>query len=291
MPDRPNRVRNTVLLLILIGFLLAVVLLLLPSRSEDGSSLLDDTFIDTAEDKPGPSASVPEREQEPRTPDQQKLRLAVVIDDVGYNMPHLEPFLRFPAAMTIAVLPHLPYSDESAREADRSGKEVILHCPMEPLGSENPGPGAIMADQDDAQIRRLLDEAFQSVPAALGMNNHMGSRIMQNDRIMRIVMNQLRERAGFFLDSKTISSSVAVDIADEYGVPHLSRSVFLDNDGTEAAIKEQFLKGMEIAEEQGFAVLIGHVQNLSILNVWAELLPEMESRGVEAALLSELMGS
>jgi polysaccharide deacetylase 2 family uncharacterized protein YibQ len=123
------------------------------------------------------------------------------------------------------------------------------------------------------------------------MNNHMGSRIMQNDRVMRIVMDHLSSRAGFFLDSRTVSGSVAGNIAEEYGVPHLARSVFLDNDGSETAIRRQFLSGIEIAEKQGFAVLIGHVQNAAILEVWAELLPEMESRGVEMARLSELLGS
>jgi hypothetical protein len=51
--------------------------------------------------------------------------LVFVIDDAGNNLRELEPFLRIPGPLTIAVLPGLPYSAEAARRIRAAGKEVI----------------------------------------------------------------------------------------------------------------------------------------------------------------------
>ena len=90
--------------------------------------------------------------------------LVFVIDDAGHNLRDLEPFLAFPGPLTIAVLPGLPYSAETARRVRAAGKELFLHQPMESIGGRNPGPGAIRSgmgrDEIRAIISRNLDELW-----------------------------------------------------------------------------------------------------------------------------------
>jgi polysaccharide deacetylase 2 family uncharacterized protein YibQ len=210
----------------------------------------------------------------------------VVLDDAGYDLGQLEAYLAYPGPLTIAVLPHLAHSSEAARLAREAGKDVILHCPMEPLGAADPGPGAIETADSRERIWERLDSAFRSVPQAVGMNNHMGSRLMSDPRAVSAIMEYLAARGGFFLDSRTTAHSVAREEARRHGVPFLERNVFLDNVVSGDAIAEQLEQALDIAEGAGSAVVIGHVTNLEVLSVLEKFEPELSRRGIELTSLS-----
>ncbi len=215
-------------------------------------------------------------------------RLAVVIDDVGNNLEDLAPFLQIPGPLTFAVLPALPHSGEAARRVHAAGKQVIVHMPMEAAGGQNPGPGAIFVDQSDAEVRERLERALESVPYAQGINNHMGSRVIADSRVMAVVMDTLADHGLSFLDSRTTADTVAAVAAAQRGVPFLQRSVFLDNVADADKIEEQLAKGVELALEKGSAILIGHVQNEATREVLSRRLPELEARGIEQVTLAAL---
>jgi polysaccharide deacetylase 2 family uncharacterized protein YibQ len=279
-----TRIRNSLLILILIGFALSLILILLP-RGEEKPDIVES--VESAGQTDEQVREVPEEIPSESKPT--AVYLAVVIDDAGYSLSNLEPFLRYPGPLTIAILPHLTYSVESAENARKAGKDVILHCPMEPLGDEDPGPGAILVEHDKEKIQSLLEAAFQSVPEAVGMNNHMGSRVMQDSRVMETIMSDLKSRKKFFLDSRTVPNSMAEFYASRYGVSFLERNIFLDNDNQLNAIRKQFLEGVELAKNQGYAILIGHVSNRAILTIVEELSPWLEQQGVEMTTLAELL--
>jgi hypothetical protein len=239
------------------------------------------------EQRPVARTTAVERSTEPRAP--VRGRLAVVIDDVGNNLDDLAPFLRIPGPLTFAVLPALPHSGEAARRAHAAGKQVIVHMPMEAVGGQNPGPGAIFVAQDDAEIRARLDRALESVPYARGINNHMGSRVIADRRAMGAVMDVLAARGLAFLDSRTTSDTVAAVVAAERGVPFLERSIFLDNVAEADKVAEQFAHGVSLALEKGSAILIGHVQNEATLDVLSRLLPQLEARGIEQSTLAGML--
>jgi polysaccharide deacetylase 2 family uncharacterized protein YibQ len=211
----------------------------------------------------------------------------VVIDDAGYSLETLQPFLEYSGPLTVAVLPNLPLSREAARRVRESGKELILHLPMEPVGGEDPGPGAIMTGQNEETILGLLERSFESVPGARGANNHMGSRAMADPRVMRVVMRYFSESGRFFLDSGTTDHSRAEELAGRYGVPLLKRSVFLDNepDGIDSRLEE----GYELAKASGAAVLIGHVKSPEILTALSRLAPLWRREGAEIVGLADLL--
>ena len=301
MRNQNTRFRNTVILLLVAVFLLCLLIIFFPRRSIEVQT--GPTDEPSAGEKPSdePATDIPAAEVRPSDepaagepasgvrPSDEPAHLAIVIDDAGYNLSLLEPFLKFPAPLTVAVLPHLEYSSDAARRTLEAGKEVILHCPMEPIGDSDPGPGVIEDGLEAEEIRDLLDRAFTSVTEAGGMNNHMGSKVMQDPRVMDIIMEYLEEKGKFFLDSRTVSSSVAESAAEEHGVLHLSRSVFLDNDGSADAIRKQLIDGVELAKHQGYAILIGHVYNPAIITVLEEIYPTLEGQGVRVTFLSELL--
>lgn len=215
--------------------------------------------------------------------------LYFVIDDVGYNIQQLEPFLKFPAPLTISVLPGLAYTVEAADLARRAGKEVILHLPMEPLNGEDPGPGAIYANMGENEIDRVLNEHMRELPFVKGVNNHMGSLVTADRRVMFAVLSFLKREKLYFLDSLTTSRSVAGEIAGELQLPFIERSVFLDNQREKQAIKEAIEQGLTIAEKKGFAVMIGHVWSNELAELLMELYPGFIEEGYSLEQLSAFL--
>ncbi|MDR0465719.1 MAG: divergent polysaccharide deacetylase family protein, partial [Treponema sp.] len=133
----------------------------------------------------------------------QKGALVFVIDDAGNNLRELDPFLNISGPLTIAVLPGLPYSVEAAKRIRAAGKEVILHQPMEALGAQNPGPGAIYSGMSRQEIREILSRNVEEVGPVTGINNHQGSLITMDREIMLVILDFCREHGIYFLDSRT----------------------------------------------------------------------------------------
>ena len=189
-----------------------------------------------------------------------------------------------------AVLPQLPGSAAAALALARSGKDVLLHLPMEPRGapSARPGPGVVLVSQSDAEIRATLAADLDSVPRASGVNNHMGSLATADRRVMRVVAGELARRRLFFVDSRTTDQTVAAETAAEAGVPCASRRVFLDDVQTERAIEGALDDLVAKAKAEGAAIAIGHPHPATLAVLEREL-PRIAKRGVRLVRISELV--
>jgi hypothetical protein len=187
--------------------------------------------------------------------------VTIVIDDFGNGMNGSEEMLRLPVKFAVAVMPFMPTTKQDAEAAYKLGHDVLIHMPMEPNQGKRSwlGPGAITADLSDAEVRRRVEEAIAEVPHAVGMNNHMGSKITADERIMRIVMTVCREHGLFFLDSKTTHRTVVAKIANEIGVPVLENNVFLDDVYTVEHISKQIGIVRKHMETNEHTITIGHV--------------------------------
>ncbi|WP_420818512.1 divergent polysaccharide deacetylase family protein [Paenibacillus paeoniae] len=187
--------------------------------------------------------------------------LAIVIDDFGNGMPGTEEMLKLPVNITVAVMPFMPTTQQDAEAAHERGHDVIVHMPMEPNKGNKKwlGPGAITADLSDVEVRKRVEEAIDNVPHAIGMNNHMGSKITADERLMRVVLTVCKERGLFFLDSRTTYKTVVPKIAKEVGITLLSNDVFLDDVYTEQHISKQVSLLRKHLETHDSAVTIGHV--------------------------------
>ncbi|MUT66249.1 divergent polysaccharide deacetylase family protein [Paenibacillus sp. NEAU-GSW1] len=188
-------------------------------------------------------------------------QIAIVIDDFGNDMDGTEEMLKLPVKFTVAVMPFMPTTKRDAEEAHRLGHDVIVHMPMEPNRGLKSwlGPGAITTDLSDAEIRSRVEAAIDAVPYAVGMNNHMGSRVTADERVMRIVIGVCKERGLFFLDSRTTFKTVVPKVTKELGVPLVSNDVFLDDIYTEAHISKQIGVVRKHLESHEYCVVIGHV--------------------------------
>lgn len=213
--------------------------------------------------------------------------IALIIDDIGNKPEDIRAF-SLPSEVTFAILPHTPYSLSFSQLAEQQQREVMLHVPMEALSGKELGPGALTSQMHPQTIKSQLADAHASVPNAIAINNHMGSKLTQLTLPMTATMQYLQSKGLYFVDSRTTRFSRAENIARKYGVPSLHRHVFLDHIPEPRHIATQFKRLRGIANRHGLAVGIAHPypQTLAYLN---KHLPELEKEGFKLVTLSELM--
>jgi len=198
-------------------------------------------------------------------------KVALIIDDLGHAPPELVRRLcALEIPFSAAVLPYLEFSRESARLVHESGKEVLLHLPMEGGPDADPGPHALRLSQDEATVRALVRKALLEVPYRRGVNNHMGSRFTTDPRRMDWVLEELKRARLFFVDSRTTKDTVAWERARRLGVPTIQRQVFLDDTTAEDELRRQWDRALELARQEGQVVVIGHLhpETLAALERW-----------------------
>ncbi len=216
-------------------------------------------------------------------------RIAIIIDDLGYELDAGQRTIALPGPVTCAILPDAPRAERLARAANAEGKEVIVHLPMQAanhIGKTE--PRSLTMDMSRAGFSAVFEQAFSSVPHAIGVNNHRGSLLTRHPGSMRWLMEEISARDSlFFVDSYTTHHSVAMQIAGETGVTAIKRDVFLDPVPTPEAIEYQFERLKRIAAERGVAIGIGHPYEVT-LTFLEQALPELEREGFELVPLSSL---
>ena len=217
--------------------------------------------------------------------------ISIIIDDMGYRLKEGRVALALPGAVCYSFLPFTPNGARLAETANALGKDILLHMPMEAEQHNRLlGPGALRNDMSQAEMITTLRTALESVPRAIGINNHMGSLLTTQADKMQWVMHEIHRHAGlFFVDSRTTTGTVAGEIALEQGIPSISRDVFLDDDPDPAAIRAQFQRLIAKARAQGYALAIGHPHPQTLAVLAAEL-PQLEQRhGVRLVRLGNLV--
>lgn len=186
--------------------------------------------------------------------------VAIIIDDIGYDLAPLRELLKIDADITFAILPLLSYTESAAEMLHKAGRETLLHLPMEPLAypKEKPGNGALFTDMNDAELISQLEKDLASVPHISGVNNHMGSKFMADEEKLVLVFKQLKKNNLFFIDSRTTTDTQTLAAARKTHVRVGSRKIFLDHHRDYNQIYK-ILMDMANNKDNGAAVImIGH---------------------------------
>ncbi len=215
-------------------------------------------------------------------------QISIVIDDLGNNLYDSMQAVDLPGAVVCSVLPNTPYARLIATQAHLNHKNVIMHVPMQPVSPHRLGPGALTEGMDKIAIANTLQQDLQTVPYAIGMSNHEGSLLTQNNQYMNWIMQFDKGHHLFFFDSRTTAKTVGEATARIDHVPTIARNVFLDDVLTTSAVALQFHRLIELAKINGYAIAIGHPHPVT-LNYLAKVLPELKAQGIELVSLSRLI--
>ncbi|MCL7943453.1 divergent polysaccharide deacetylase family protein [Marinobacter sp. ATCH36] len=211
--------------------------------------------------------------------------IAIIIDDMGHNLAEGRRLIGLDQPITLAFLPYRRHTTELAEHAHRNRKEIMLHAPMANTRNIGLGPGGLSPGMDKNSMATTLRRALQSVPHVRGVNNHMGSLLTQQLEAMDWVMSELDHYPVYFVDSRTIASSIAGEVAAAYRIPTLTRDVFLDHEQNEEFVDQQFRLLIKRAKENGSAIGIGHPHKVTV-DYLEKRLPELDEEGIAVATVS-----
>jgi len=205
-------------------------------------------------------------------PAQNGATLVFVIDDAGMNAEYTKRYASLPFPLTIAVLPKLLHSKDCAYIVRSSGKELILHQPMQSLNHNlDPGPGKISVDMSFSQISSIINENLAEIgPGVKGLNNHEGSEVTEDVLRIGAVLDVCLENKIYFLDSRTTANTKAPQSALERDMTIFEKSgPYIDNIVSREAMLKEIYKSLEAANKNGSAIVIAHVDKS------AEILPKL----------------
>jgi polysaccharide deacetylase 2 family uncharacterized protein YibQ len=217
-------------------------------------------------------------------------RLAIIIDDIGMSASQLTPFFKTDADLTFSIIPETRQAKRCLSLIRSHGRLPLLHLPMEPIARKDLLPSdGITTDLSDAEIQRRVKQFLDELPGVRGVNNHMGSKATQDSRVMESVLDVVKERGLFFVDSKTVQDTVVGSVAGRIGVPNAARTgEFLDDGGDTSRVYQILLRQGEEAKRNGSAIAIGH-PHPGTAKAIARALPELEAMGVRIVPVSDLV--
>ena len=225
---------------------------------------------------------------------QTRARVAIVIDDLGRDPAAIEVLSAIAAGaspavqLSYAVLPFESRTAEVVEALRRHGAEILVHLPMDPEGTENPGPGALTLEMSKRELAAATAAALAAVPGAVGVNNHMGSKLSSDRSAMAAILGEVRREGRYFLDSRTSAQSVGFEVARELGIAAASRDLFLDDDPGRSAIAAQFAQLLARARAQGAAIALAHPRPATLAAL-AEEIPRAVALGFEFVPVSYLL--
>ncbi len=215
--------------------------------------------------------------------------VSVIIDDLGKRLDSGRRVLALPGPVACAFLPRAPYTRKLAEAAHTSGKEVMLHQPMDSVDGRRLDAGAVTLNMTRGEFAATVAANLAAVPHVQGINNHMGSLLTRHPGHMLWLMQELQRHTPlFFVDSRTTVATVARRLAWENGVPSTDRNVFLDNRLEDGELDYQFRRLLKLARKHGSAVAIGHPypQTLALLE---KRLPALARQGIRLVPVEELI--
>lgn len=214
--------------------------------------------------------------------------IAIVIDDMGISQRRTHDIASLQAPLTASFLTYSRNLDQQVANSQKSGQEIMIHVPMEAQKRQDEAPDVLTTLMSHEEIKNGLEEMLEKFNGVKGINNHMGSKLTEDEARMEAVMEVLKDNNLFFLDSKTSANSKAEIAAKNQQVAYAHRHVFLDNNNDKAYILGQLALTEKLAHKNGYAVAIGHPksQTYEALKEW---LKSLDKKNIKLVPLSQIV--
>ena len=228
--------------------------------------------------------------KEPATTRSHHGKLAVIIDDCGYDIDLVRRLVKLNAPFSFAIIPYRDYSSDVLHVINGGGQVAMLHLPMEPMdpSAMSEGKHTVLTSMDDKSIRALTRDMVNSLPGISGVNNHQGSKATSDERAMTAVLKELKSQGLFFVDSNTYSKSLGDKLAAQIGVPTGRNNIFLDNSTNEDEIIKKIWQAAAIADKYGSAIAICHARPHTV-NAWEQAIGEVKASGLKLVPVTEVL--
>ena len=266
----------------------------IPSKKQSSPIIENKPRVKKSENKESvQTKQIPQKKPFDIPPAKNNATIVIVIDDAGLNLENCRKYTNLPFPITIAVLPKLKNTKSCASLVVNSGKELILHQPMQSFNHElNPGPGKISVEMTTFEVAQIVKENLDELGIGVkGINNHEGSEVTSDIIKIGTVLDVCAERGVYFLDSRTTANTKAPQAALERDMRIFEKSgPYIDNVISRDAMLKELYKSLDVANKNGKTIIIGHVdKSVNILPaLLQEMYPYMKEAGYKFATPSML---
>ncbi len=216
-------------------------------------------------------------------------KIAVVVDDCGYEQAAVEKLAALPVQMSFAVIPFRDNSRAALSTIKSNGKLAMLHLPMEPLNAAAASENRMIKTTMSAEeIQSFTREAIASLPGIKGVNNHQGSRATSDAPTIRAALQVIKSRGLFFVDSYTYQATQGETIARELGIRTGHNALFLDGNSDVNAIKGKIVTAAKRATQNGSIIVICHARP-NTATAWSEIYQELKDAGLQFVPVTQLL--
>lgn len=216
-------------------------------------------------------------------------KIALDIDDVGYNEKLVDGLIALHTVITFAVFPRATFSRQIDVRLHKLGYETIMHIPMESVDTKLfPGDGALYVSMSNNKIKYKILTDISMLPYIDGANNHEGSMFTSDRQKICYAVSVFKSDNLFFLDSLTDKNSYAYSCALKAGMPAARRDVFIDDDASVKYIDKQLLIARSLAKSYKRVIVIGHPRPKTLAALIKEI-PKLKKEGYKFVPLCEFL--
>ncbi|MDY8110106.1 divergent polysaccharide deacetylase family protein [Fulvimarina sp. 2208YS6-2-32] len=218
-------------------------------------------------------------------------RVAIVVGGLGISQSGTQSAIQtLPSEITLAFAANGNSLDRWMQEARRSGHELLLQAPMEPVGYPNvdPGENTVTVDQMMAQDHSSLHATLGQMTNYIGVMNYLGGKITADAAAMQPLMSELTQRGLMYLDDGSSMRSVAPSLAQMTGTPLGAADLVLDDVQDAGEIGRRLDQLEQIARSKGSAIGVASAfeTTTKVIGGWVR---QAEQRGITLVPVSAVV--
>lgn len=217
--------------------------------------------------------------------------IAILVEDFEFqaNKTTID-LLSFPEPLTISLLPFIEKNTWTAQAAHEYKKEIVIHLPFEPKRAKKKiqGSSIIMIHYPEKEIRKIIHNAVKTIPNFRGFANLYGSIAVEDSRVMKIVLNEIKKYQGYFINTYGGRTSVVPEVAEKANIDYKEISTVIKEKSTAAEIEEQLKKYIDIARKKG-SIIVTAKASKPLIEALNSILPYTKQYGIKFVYISDIV--
>ena len=218
-------------------------------------------------------------------------RVVIVIGGLGISQTSTqEAITALPPNVTLAFAPYGNSLTRWMQKARKSGHELLLQVPMEPVDfpKNNPGPHTLKAAADLEENLANLHWAMSRITNYVGVTNYLGQKMLQQPASLSPIFAEISKRGLLFFEDGSVKNTMGPGVAVKELVPYAKADILIDNVRSRSAIADKLNRLSEQAKRTGVAIGMGNAFPDTIAMV-AEYARQAKRNGIEITPVSAVV--
>lgn len=218
-------------------------------------------------------------------------KLAVVFQGTDLSAEGVAKLDKLPYAHTVLVPPwkivnKQIVAQETGELAENPLRSLVAWLYMESTKVNASSARAIRIHHTEDDIKAIVKQAFEVVPAAQGVATRFGEQAVEHKNLLKAVLKNLQEREAYFVDLTGTTPSETKNVCAELELDCLILDAYNPDTKT---VEDYVTMKVHEATKRGNAALVLPMTKATWAAI-ADLEERTESRGIEITTLQSLIG-